>query len=107
MRLQRSRRVGTPLQQTQGTPFDVANMTKRPTMSFDDSNRENYIMRSSRGLPTLFDRAKDVAPIQIFPPNPNPNIIVDYEKGKGGRDSSMLPNFMAPIEPVMDITPGS
>ena len=63
-------------------------------------------MRSSRGLPTLFDRAKDVAPLQIFPPNPNPTIIVDYEKGKGGRDSSMLPNFMAPIDPVMDITPG-
>ena len=85
------------------TPFGVMN---RPSMPFDDSNRENYIMRSSRGLPTLFDRAKDVAPIQIFPPNPNPNIIVDYEKGKGGRDSSMLPNFMAPIEPVMEITPG-
>jgi hypothetical protein len=102
-RLQRSRRVGTPLQQTPGTPFSVMN---RPTMSFDDSNRENYIMRSSRGLPTLFDRAKDVAPIQIFPPNPDPNIIVDYEKGKGGRDSSMLPNFMAPIDPVLDVTPG-
>ena len=103
MRLQRSRRVGTPLQQTPGTPFSVMN---RPTMSFDDSNRENYIMRSSRGLPTLFDRAKDVAPIQIFPPNPDPNIIVDYEKGKGGRDSSMLPNFTATIEPVLDVTPG-
>ena len=64
-------------------------------------------MRSSRGLPTLFDRAKDVAPLQIFPPNPNPTIIVDYDEGKGGRDSSMLPNFMAPIEPVMDITPGA
>ena len=102
-RIQRSRRVGTPLQQTPSTPFSVMN---RPTMSFDDSNRENYIMRSSRGLPTLFDRAQDVAPIQIFPSNPNPNIIVDYEKGKGGRDSSMLPDFMAPIEPVMDITPG-
>jgi hypothetical protein len=102
-RLQRSRRVGTPLQQTPGTPFSVMN---RPTMSFDDSNRENYIMRSSRGLPTLFDRAKDVAPIQIFPPNPDPNIIVDYEKGKGGRDSSMLPNFTATIEPVLDVTPG-
>ena len=86
------------------TPFGVMN---RPSMPFDDSNRENYIMRSSRGLPTLFDRAQDVAPIQIFPPNPNPNIIVDYEKGKGGRDSSMLPNFMAPIEPVMEITPGA
>ena len=103
MRLQRSRRVGTPLQQTPGTPFSVMN---RPTMAFDDSNRENYIMRSSRGLPTLFDRAKDVAPIQIFPPNPDPNIIVDYEKGKGGRDSSMLPNFTATIEPVLDVTPG-
>ena len=102
-RLQRSRLVGTPLQQTPGTPFSVMN---RPTMSFDDSNRENYIMRSSRGLPTLFDRAKDVAPIQIFPPNPNPNIIVDYEKGKGGRDSSMLPDFTAPIDSVIDITPG-
>ena len=84
-------------------PFSVMN---RPSMPFDDSNRENYLMRSSRGLPTLFDRAKDVAPLQIFPPNPNPTIIVDYEKGKGGRDSSMLPNFMAPIDPVMDITPG-
>jgi hypothetical protein len=79
---------------------------QRPSMPFDDSNRENYIMRSSRGLPTLFDRAKDVAPLQIFPPNPNPTIIVDYDEGKGGRDSSMLPNFMAPIDPVMDITPG-
>ena len=102
-RLQRSRLVGTPLQQTPASPFSVMN---RPTMSFDDSNRENYIMRSSRGLPTLFDRAKDVAPIQIFPPNPDPNIIVDYEKGKGGRDSSMLPNFTATIEPVLDVTPG-
>lgn len=73
-----------------------------PTMSFDDSNRENYIMRSSRGLPTLFDRAKDVAPIQIFPPNPNPNIIVDYEEGRGGRDSSMLPDFSAPIEEILE-----
>jgi hypothetical protein len=75
-------------------------------MPFDDSNRENYIMRSSRGLPTLFDRAKDVAPLQIFPANPNPTIIVDYDEGKGGRDSSMLPNFMAPIDPVLDVTPG-
>ena len=92
-----------PRQQDEAAmPFSVMN---RPSMPFDDSNRENYIMRSSRGLPTLFDRAKDVAPLQIFPPNPNPNIIVDYEKGKGGRDSSMLPNFMAPIDPVMDITP--
>ena len=93
-----------PRQQDEAAmPFSVMN---RPSMPFDDSNRENYIMRSSRGLPTLFDRAKDVAPLQIFPPNPNPNIIVDYEKGKGGRDSSMLPNFVAPIDPVMDITPG-
>ena len=81
-------------------------MNYRPSTSFDDSNRENYIMRSSRGLPTLFDRAKDVAPLQIFPPNPDPTIIVDYDEGKGGRDSSMLPNFMAPIDSVMDITPG-
>ena len=88
-----------------GIPFTRERMGV-PTRSFDDSNRENYIMSSNRGLPTLFDRAQDVAPIQIFPPNPNPNIIVDYEKGKGGRDSSMLPDFMAPIEPVMDITPG-
>ena len=80
--------------------------TNKATMPFDDSNRENFIMRSNRGLPTLFDRAKDVAPLQIFPPNPDPTIIVDYDEGKGGRDSSMLPNFMAPIDPVMDITPG-
>ena len=93
-----------PRQQDEAaTPFSVMN---RPSVPFDDSNRENYIMRSSRGLPTLFDRAKDVAPLQIFPPNPNPTIIVDYDEGKGGRDSSMLPNFMAPIDPVMDITPG-
>ena len=88
-------------------PFSVMN---RPSMPFDDSNRENYIMRSSRGLPTLFDRAKDVAPLQIFPPNPNPNIIVDYEKGKGGRDLSMLPLAVspdfAPIEPIIETTPG-
>ena len=78
-------------------------MNYRPSMPFDDSNRENYIMRSSRGLPTLFDRAKDVAPLQIFPPNPDPNIIVDYDEGKGGR---VGPDFTAPIDPVMDITPG-
>jgi hypothetical protein len=100
-RIRRAR--GQAQQAEQATPFSMMN---RPTMSFDDSNRENYIMRSSRGLPTLFDRAKDVAPLQIFPPNPNPTIIVDYDEGKGGRDSSMLPNFMAPIDPVMDITPG-
>jgi hypothetical protein len=75
-------------------------------MPFDDSNRENYIMRSGMfGQPTIADRkAKDVAPLQIFPPNPNPTIIVDYDKGKGGRDSSMLPDFTAPIEPVLDVT---
>lgn len=86
-------------------PFGVMN---RPSMPFDDSNRENYIMRSGMfGLPTMADRkAKDVAPLQIFPANPNPTIIVDYDEGKGGRDSSMLPNFMAPIDPVIDITPG-
>ena len=78
-------------------------MNYRPSMPFDDSNRENYIMRSSRGLPTLFDRAKDVAPLQIFPPNPDPTIIVDYDEGKGGR---VGPDFTAPIDPVMDITPG-
>ena len=104
MAITRIRRARDQAQQAeQATPFSMMN---RPTMSFDDSNRENYIMRSSRGLPTLFDRAKDVAPLQIFPPNPNPTIIVDYDEGKGGRDSSMLPNFMAPIDPVMDITPG-
>ena len=105
MSIRNIRRVrNQPRQQDEAAvPFSVMN---RPTMSFDDSNRENYIMRSSRGLPTLFDRAKDVAPLQIFPPNPNPTIIVDYDEGKGGRDSSMLPNFMAPIDPVMDITPG-
>ena len=81
-------------------------MNYRPSMPFDDSNRENYIMRSGMfGQPTIADRkAKDVAPLQIFPPNPNPTIIVDYDKGKGGRDSSMLPDFTAPIEPVLDVT---
>ena len=107
MRLQRSRLAGTPLQQTPATPFTVMN---RPSMSFNDNNRENYIMRSSRNLPTLFDRSKDVAPIQIFPPNPNPNIIVDYEAGKGGRDLSMLPLAVspdfAPIDPIIETTPG-
>ena len=104
MSIRNIRRVRNQAQRAEpATPFSVMN---RPSVPFDDSNRENYIMRSSRGLPTLFDRAKDVAPLQIFPPNPNPTIIVDYEKGKGGRDSSMLPNFMAPIDPVMDITPG-
>ena len=78
-------------------------MNYRPSIPFNDNNRENYIMRSSRGLPTLFDRAKDVAPLQIFPPNPDPNIIVDYDEGKGGR---VGPDFTAPIDPVMDITPG-
>ena len=104
-RIRRAR--GQAQQAEQATPFSMMN---RPTMSFDDSNRENYIMRSSRGLPTLFDRAKDVAPIQIFPPNPNPNIIVDYEKGKGGRDLSMLPLAVspdfAPIDPIIETTPG-
>ena len=109
MSIRNIRRVrNQPRQQDEAVmPFSVMN---RPSMPFDDSNRENYIMRSSRGLPTLFDRAKDVAPIQIFPPNPNPNIIVDYEKGKGGRDLSMLPLAVspdfAPIEPIIDTTPG-
>ena len=104
MSIRSIRRVRNQAQRAEpATPFSVMN---RPSVPFDDSNRENYIMRSSRGLPTLFDRAKDVAPLQIFPPNPNPTIIVDYDEGKGGRDSSMLPNFMAPIDPVMDITPG-
>ena len=104
MSIRNIRRVRNQAQRAEpATPFSVMN---RPSVPFDDSNRENYIMRSSRGLPTLFDRAKDVAPLQIFPPNPNPTIIVDYDEGKGGRDSSMLPNFMAPIDPVMDITHG-
>ena len=109
MSIRNIRRVrNQPRQQDEAVmPFSVMN---RPSMPFDDSNRENYIMRSSRGLPTLFDRAKDVAPIQIFPPNPNPNIIVDYEKGKGGRDLSMLPLAVspdfAPIEPIIETTPG-
>ena len=87
-------------------------MNYRPSMPFDDSNRENYIMRSGMfGQPTIADmKAKDVAPIQIFPANPNPTIIVDYDEGKGGRDSSMLPLAVspdfAPIEPVLDVTPG-
>ena len=87
-------------------------MNYRPSMPFDDSNRENYIMRSGMfGQPTMADKkAKDVAPIQIFPPNPNPNIIVDYEAGKGGRDLSMLPLAVspdfAPIEPIIETTPG-
>ena len=104
MSIRNIRRVrNQPRQQDQAVS---AFMNYRPSMPFDDSNRENYIMRSSRGLPTLFDRAKDVAPIQIFPPNPDPTIIVDYDKGKGGRDSSMLPDFTATIEPVLDVTPG-
>ena len=87
-------------------------MNYRPSMPFDDSNRENYIMRSGMfGQPTIADmKAKDVAPIQIFPPNPDPNIIVDYEKGKGGRDLSMLPLAVspdfAPIDPIIETTPG-
>ena len=87
-------------------------MNYRPSMPFDDSNRENYIMRSGMfGQPTMADKkAKDVAPIQIFPPNPNPNIIVDYEAGKGGRDLSMLPLAVspdfAPIDPIIETTPG-
>ncbi len=94
-------------QAQQSEPANPFTMMNRPTMSFDDSNRENYIMRSGMfGQPTMADRkAKDVAPLQIFPPNPNPTIIVDYDKGKGGRDSSMLPDFTAPIEPVLDVTP--
>ena len=102
MSIRNIRRVrNQPRQQDEAAmPFSVMN---RPSMPFDDSNRENYIMSSSRGLPTLFDRAKDVAPLQIFPPNPDPNIIVDYDEGKGGR---VGPDFTAPIDPVMDITPG-
>ena len=102
MSIRNIRRVrNQPRQQDEAAmPFSVMN---RPSMPFDDSNRENYIMSSSRGLPTLFDRAKDVAPLQIFPPNPDPTIIVDYDEGKGGR---VGPDFTAPIDPVMDITPG-
>ena len=101
MSIRNIRKVRNQVQRAEpATPFSAMN---RPTMSFDDSNRENYIMRSSRGLPTLFDRAKDVAPLQIFPPNPDPTIIVDYDEGKGGR---VGPDFTAPIDPVMDITPG-
>ena len=102
-RIRRSR--GQAQQSEPANPFTTMN---KPTMSFDDSNRENYIMRSGMfGQPTIADRkAKDVAPLQIFPPNPNPTIIVDYDEGKGGRDSSMLPDFTAPIEPVLDVTPG-
>ena len=106
MAITRIRRPRGQAQQAESTnPFPMMN---RPTMSFDDSNRENYIMRSGRfGQPTIADRkAKDVAPLQIFPPNLNPTIIVDYDEGKGGRDSSMLPDFTAPIEPVLDVTPG-
>ena len=107
MSIRNVRRVrNQPRQQDEAAmPFGVMN---RPSMPFDDSNRENYIMRSGMfGLPTMADRkAKDVAPLQIFPANPNPTIIVDYDEGKGGRDSSMLPNFTATIEPVIDVTPG-
>ena len=96
-------RIRRPRRQAETQQGQTATFNNyRPSMPFDDSNRENYIMRSSRGLPTLFDRAKDVAPLQIFPPNPNPNIIVDYEEGRGGRDPSMLPNFSAPIEEILE-----
>ena len=96
-------RIRRPRRQAETQQGQTATFNKySPSMPFDDSNRENYIMRSSRGLPTLFDRAQDVAPIQIFPPNPNPNIIVDYEEGRGGRDPSMLPNFSAPIEEILE-----
>jgi hypothetical protein len=105
MAITRIRRARDQAQQAEpAIPFSRMN---RPTMSFDDSNRENYIMRSSRGLPTLFDRAQDVAPIQIFPPNPNPNIIVDYEEGRGGRDPSMIGGFgLGAMDPVVEVPTG-
>ena len=59
MAITRIRRARDQAQQAE--PAIPYSMMNRPTMSFDDSNRENYIMRSSRGLPTLFDRAQDVA----------------------------------------------
>ena len=111
MAITRIRRPRGQAQQSEpANPFTTMN---RPTMSFDDSIRDNYIMRSGRfGQPTIADRkAKDVAPLQIFPPNPNPTIIVDYDEGKGGRDLSMLPLAVspdfAPIAPIIETTPVS
>ena len=101
MAITRIRRARDQAQQAeQATPFSMMN---RPTMSFDDSNRENYIMRSSRGLPTLFDRAKDVAPLQIFPDRKS-NVIVDYNLGRGGRDPSMIGGFgLGPMPSVTEV----
>ena len=68
-----------------------------------NTNRENYIMSSNRGLPSLFDRARDVAPLQIFPDRRS-NVIVDYEAGRGGRDPSMIGGFgLGAMDPVIEV----
>jgi hypothetical protein len=55
---------------------------------FDDSNREQYIARSS-GIGSLAPRA---------------GTIVDYNLGRGGRDPSMIGGFgLGPINPVIEV----
>ena len=55
---------------------------------FDDSNRESYIARSNQGIASL----------------PKSNVIVDYGKGKGGRDPSMIGGFgLGPMPSVTEV----
>ena len=58
---------------------------------FDDSNRESYIARSNQGIAAL----------------PKSNVIVDYEKGRGGRDPSMIGGFgLGPMPSVTEVPTG-
>jgi len=58
---------------------------------FDDSNRESYIARSNQGIASL----------------PRSNVIVDYERGRGGRDPSMIGGFgLGAMDPVIEIPTG-
>jgi len=62
-----------------------------PITDFDDSNRENYIARSS-GIGSLAPMA---------------GTIVDYNLGRGGRDPSMIGGFgLGPMDPVIEIPTG-
>jgi len=62
-----------------------------PITNFDDSNRESYIARSNQGIASL----------------PRSNVIVDYERGRGGRDPSMIGGFgLGAMDPVIEIPTG-
>ena len=61
-----------------------------PITNFDDSNRENYIARSS-GIGSLKPMGT----------------IVDYNLGKGGRDPSMIGGFgLGKMDPVIEVPTG-